>query len=255
MAWCGGKVNGWKAEIPEGEGPRRTKAISSSILHYSSSHCGEREKKECWVDQRGWFQSFEEGSRGTEREFLYGFREDQLLHYPPSHRLFKIFPFLGVLRWEDGNGTIGGRSLRYQSSFAPGDFVEWLFKPLTLSYRSLKWKVPLHMNIVKIKRDINISSQQTIYATRSELLPPSVPFSAPKTLIALLATFIFFFPEIIQITKCWLADIYVPILSSCGCLVHFLSFLKKDYLFIYPWETHREAKTQAEGEADTPQRA
>lgn len=72
------------------------------------------------------------------------------------------------------------------------------------------------MNLVKIKRDINIKflAKSICYKESSYI---SSSLCAPT--MALLATLISFFPQIIQTTKCWLADICDLLLSSCGCFL------------------------------------
>lgn len=77
-----------------------------------------------------------------------------------------------------------GRSSVYQSSY----FIDRLFKPLTLTYRALKWKVLPWGNIVKIKEDTNIKLLANDMLQRIKLLLSPLPHQfhplAPQTLNA-----------------------------------------------------------------------
>ena len=69
----------------------------------------------------------------------------------------KSSSFFGVLRWDHGNRAgLEGGVLGTHPALLLGNVVDWLFKPWNLGYRSLKWKVPLHRNTVKIKGDSDL---------------------------------------------------------------------------------------------------
>lgn len=125
-----------------------------------------------------------------------------LKNIAPAHDPRQISPFLGVLRWDMEAAALGLHPALLLTSL----------KPWALSCRSLKWRVPLseeYCEHVPLKwEDASHKLLANCVPQSGELLSPSASPCAPETSMPPLATFLSVFSEIIQITKCWLADKY-----------------------------------------------